>query len=117
MTLKIEAGKTYLCRDGKTKVRVIDTKLKDDQPVIGVLMDEDGDESVEYFQADGYYYEDCSDGYDLVSEVLPTRTVYLNLYSDGGIHAHSTADGAKSASSAHAVLSAHPVEVPDVRNQ
>lgn len=66
--MKLEAGKTYITRDGQ-KVRVVCTDIRDARyPVIG-LQDCGDYEAVKIYTADGrYVFEEDTDENDIVRE-------------------------------------------------
>ena len=76
---KIEVGKTYQTRDGRT-VRILATDLMDLNPVVGAILFKDGIELVAYFAADGSFAgSDAENKLDLI--IPPDRkSMWLNWY-------------------------------------
>lgn len=76
---KIEVGKTYQTRDGKT-VRILATDLKHNYPVVGAIMDGDGTEGVWYFTANGKFWRHFRN-HDLDLIIPPERkSRWMNWY-------------------------------------
>lgn len=85
--MKIEAGKTYLARDGR-RVRALCTDRNDaNHPVIGVT---DDGQLIEY-TATGFYFSDGAESnLDLVREAPKTVTLYLYKDDSGNIYGIQT---------------------------
>lgn len=87
MTLKIEAGKKYRTRGGE-EVEILRTNINCSDPVVGVITYKStGGQSILSilsFLENGSYLSREEHRLDLISEILPKRVVWLNVYGDGG---------------------------------
>ena len=92
----IDFSKPIETRDGR-KVRILATDVKCKfYPVVAVLMDDDGDESVDSYTADGKYsVEGCGcEGDDLVN-VPEKHTLWLTIFYDGSASGYTTEQQAR----------------------
>ena len=81
--MSFDPNKPVTTRDGHHKITILKTDLKDRQPIVAVVENPKGEESVETFNRDGCFFPDGRKSHlDLVNPKIK-RTVYINLYAAG----------------------------------
>jgi hypothetical protein len=76
--MKIDITKPVRTRDGRS-VRILCTDKKGNYPIVGLVTNEDGSETVCSYRLDGVYYSAGESGCDLVN--VPVRVErWLNIY-------------------------------------
>ena len=98
--MKICINKKYKTRDGD-EVIIYRTTADGSYPVHGSVIYSDGSESLESWNAKGYYYDlHDRDGQDLI-EVVPRMNfrIWLNVYGDNVVMPFATLEAADMAAS------------------
>lgn len=89
--MEIEVGKTYLTQNGHS-VRIIATDRMGKYPIVGLLFERDGKETVQDWTAQGLYFA-CDPDYDLNLIIPPKRkSRWVNWSKDMGFLKREDAD-------------------------
>jgi len=92
--MKIEVGKEYKTRHGKTRLVVYKSQVDKDFQFLAINKEND-DES--WYTEDGRYYIEVESGHDLVSPA-PKKIkveVWVNVYPDGYFNTYDSKDDAE----------------------
>lgn len=86
----IELGKEYTTRDGK-RVVILATNGRGAYPVVGQILQRDGEWDHNTWTANGNFYSDTSVRTDDLIEVKPVRVFerWVNIYANGTTPCHS----------------------------
>lgn len=86
LTLPLEVGKTYVCRNGdKVRVLATDRDCKDGFSV--VVMELRKNAQIETNLPNGKWDTGTEDyGADIVADYVPMKTVWCNVYCEAGIY-------------------------------
>ena len=85
----IELGKEYKTRDGR-EVVILATNGRGKYPIIGQILNKNGEWELHTWTADGFAYSNCSLSLGDLIEVKPTRVFerWLNVYANEVITTH-----------------------------